>query len=161
MECAVRFEIIAPSSVWRHSSFSLARLPLNVELTGRSMSLLEIRAADRRRFVTTGPDSISALVRKLILGGGRREKGEFETSEHFDASQAALLKANSRRLIFLKDVTPGVKEFVYDADTGMMAVQLPEAIASLTDQGTSSRTITAKSVFNGSPVLCQKRVQCR
>lgn len=53
-------------------------------------------------------------------------------------------------MILLKDVTPGVKEFVYDADTGMMAVQLPEAIASLTDQGSSSRTITAKTVFNGS-----------
>lgn len=106
--------------------------------------------ADVARLSRSGPDSIQTVISRLIAGGGRKEKGEFETSGHFEAAQAALLKANSGRYIFLKDVTPGATDFSYDADSGTMRGYLEEGSSRLTDEPSGSRTITLKSIPTGS-----------
>jgi hypothetical protein len=106
-------------------------------------------SADVIRLSKTGPDRIQSVILRLIAGGGRKEKGEFETSEHFSATQSALLEANNRRYIFLKDLTATGSEFSYDADLGTMSVNLREGFSHLIEPS-ASRTVIMKSVPTGS-----------
>jgi hypothetical protein len=96
-------------------------------------------------------DSLSTLISRLVLSGGLTKKGEFETSERFEARRAALLKSNSRRYSFLKEADDS--EFSYDADSATLHMALtPVGRTIQGNSATATFTITTTIIGRSSYV---------
>lgn len=151
-------ESIAPSQRHRFDPWWFCALSLLCAWPAFSQPRLS-NAPPRPNLTTFTPDSLPVLVSHLIATGGTSLKSEFETSEHFDAQQTALLKANDRRYIFVKD--PNEEDFSYDADTSTLNFQLlpytrrllgdargwPHPVITLASIRTSSREYMGTNAF--------------
>ncbi len=112
-------------------SIVLGALFIALVVRGAQPPAAKVVAPQNRAVATPWrPDDIGTLVDKLLVGGGARPKGEFETTEEFDKKVEALLRANSTDLRFelpsasLELESLDEERLTYDADSQTVTVRL-------------------------------------